>query len=53
MGKANFKNYEVEAAAMEITYKCSNGSLNQAVKEIEKIIGTVDMDKFYDSLNKK
>lgn len=36
---------EAEAAVMETTYKCSNGSLTQAIKEIEKIVGTINIDE--------
>lgn len=45
MEKENFENYSVEAATTVCGFKCSNGSLTQAVKKIEKIVGVVDIDK--------
>lgn len=45
MEKENFENYNVEAATTVCGFKCSNGSLTQVVKKIEKIVGVVDIDK--------
>ena len=45
MEKEYFENYSVEAATTVCGFKCSNGSLTQAVKKIEKIVGVVDIDK--------
>ena len=45
MEKENFENCGVEAATTVCVFKCSNGSLTQAIKELAKIVGNVDIDE--------